>query len=173
MPKGKEGALDVEDPSKSFEIHFSRSLQISKLVPKYNLVLLISVGNVFNYFRSWAQMEASVSATCSCLEVQKVFHLYFFYFLCFLLTLAIIRVAEYIHQNRGFVSERSLQDWPLTLPPRVATPLLLVLTSVLPAIASLPGLISHRAVKGDQDEPGRVGPPWKLTAAARFTQAWS
>lgn len=78
-------------------------------------------------------------------------------------------MAEYIRQNTGFVSERTLQDWPLTFPPRVATPLLLVLTSVLAAIASLPGLISHRAVKGDQDEPGRVGPPWKLTAAARFT----
>lgn len=35
-----------ESIQKSFEIHFSRSFQISKLFPKYHLVLLLSLGRL-------------------------------------------------------------------------------------------------------------------------------
>lgn len=110
-----------------------------------------------NYFRSWAQREVSISATCSVWKFRKCFHFF----------PEIIQIAEYVKKT-VFVFEHSLRDWPECPTICATTPLPLAPMSGLAAITSPPDLISHRAVNGDQDEPGRVGPPWKLPAAARL-----
>ena len=161
MWPGEEGRLVPNIPPPLFSIFppFSRSIQVSRLLPEYNL----------NWCSFWG--------TCLTTSVpEHKEHTYFSYLLCFwkfvkknfhfrLFLKFWTEVEEYLLKNTEFIFESSPQDWWSM--------------SLLPCLCSYPGPCYHHTspssdlFMGGQQWRGwaweEERPTWKLPAAYRIT----